>query len=176
MIYDDFALSIFPKYLEISLSDISAETRRLTSHLDCAQDNEPAAGNQVSATDVDIAMRLWELLRLSDYSEQPEDCCRTGMADIAQIGNLPFCVAWATRGGMNSFFDVTEREAQFWGEAGIDWRAIERANLSKMSADRPVSGEKLDGNGRPFLKVMLHDYAVGPLRLLLPTCLMTFSA
>jgi hypothetical protein len=57
LIYDDFALSIFPKYLEISLSDISAETRRLTSNLDCAQDNEPAAGNQVSATDVDIAMR-----------------------------------------------------------------------------------------------------------------------
>ncbi|EJL23793.1 hypothetical protein [Novosphingobium sp. AP12] len=87
---------------------------------------------------------------------------------IVQIGDLPFCAAWATCGEMNSFFYVTEREAQFWGDAGIDWRAEALENLSRMSANRPASGEKLDDDGVPFLKVMLHDDAIGPSRLLLP--------
>jgi hypothetical protein len=87
---------------------------------------------------------------------------------IIQVGELPFCVAWAACGDMNSFFYVTEREAQFWEDAGIDWRATALANLYKMSADRPASGEKLDDDGLPFLKVMLHEDAVGPSRLLLP--------
>jgi hypothetical protein len=69
---------------------------------------------------------------------------------------------------MNSFFYVTEREAQFWDDAGINWRATALENLTKMSANRPASGEKLDDDGVPFLKVMLHDDAVGPSRLLLP--------
>lgn len=87
---------------------------------------------------------------------------------IAQIGNLPFCVAWATCGDMNTFFYVTEREAQFWDGAGTDWRAAALENLEIISVDRPASGEKLDDEGLPFLKVMLHEDAVGPLRLLLP--------
>jgi len=87
---------------------------------------------------------------------------------IVQIGELPFCVAWATRGEMNSFFYVTEREAQFWEDSGIDWRATAFENLIKISANRPASGEKLDNDGAPFLKVMLHDDAIGPSRLLLP--------
>lgn len=87
---------------------------------------------------------------------------------IVQIGELPFCAAWATCGEMNSFFYVTEREAQFWDDAGIDWRATALENLSRMSASRPASGEKLDDDGVPFVKVMLHDDAAGPSRLLLP--------
>jgi hypothetical protein len=87
---------------------------------------------------------------------------------IVRIGELPFCVAWATCGEMNSFFYVTEREAQFWDDAGIDWRGIAMENLSRMAASRPASGEKLDNDGLPFLKVMLHEDAVGPSRLLLP--------
>jgi hypothetical protein len=87
---------------------------------------------------------------------------------IAQIGELPFCVAWATCGEMNSFFYVTHGEALFWEEAGIDWRATAFANLSRLSESRPASGEKGDEDGLPFLKVMLHDDAIGPSRLLLP--------
>ena len=87
---------------------------------------------------------------------------------IAQIGTLPFCIAWATCGEMNTFFYVTHREAQFWETAGIDWQAIAMENLSEMSAERPASGQKLDSAGVPFIKVMLHDDAVGPSRLLLP--------
>ena len=69
---------------------------------------------------------------------------------------------------MNTFFYVTEPEAQFWDDAGIDWRATALDNLARISKDRPASGEKLDEDGLPFLKVMLHDDAVGPSRLLLP--------
>lgn len=87
---------------------------------------------------------------------------------IARIGNLPFCIAWATCGEMNTFFYVTEGEAQFWDEAGIDWQATALANLARISANRPASGEKLDDDGLPFLKIMLHEDAVGPSRLLLP--------
>jgi hypothetical protein len=87
---------------------------------------------------------------------------------IVQIGELPFCAAWATCGEMNSFFYVTEGEALFWEEKGIDWRATAFANLSRMSENRPASGEKLDEDGLPFLKVMLHEDAIGPSRLLLP--------
>lgn len=87
---------------------------------------------------------------------------------IVQIGDLPFCAAWATRGEMNTFFYVTEGEARFWDDAGIDWRATALANLARISEGRPASGEKLDDNGMPFLKVMLHEDAVGPSRLLLP--------
>lgn len=42
------------------------------------------------------------------------------------------------------------------------------ANLSRISENRPASGEKVDDDGFPFLKVMLHEDAVGPSRLLLP--------
>ena len=87
---------------------------------------------------------------------------------IVQIGDLPFCAAWATCGEMNTFFYVTEHEAQFWEGAGIDWRATALANLARISENRPASGEKLDEDGLPFLKVMLHEDAVGPSRLLLP--------
>ncbi len=87
---------------------------------------------------------------------------------IIRIGNLPFCVAWATCSDINTFFYVTKHEAQFWDEAGIDWRGTALANLVKISANRPASGEKLDDDGIPFLKVMLHEDAVGPSRLLLP--------
>jgi len=87
---------------------------------------------------------------------------------IVQIGDLPFCAAWATCGEMNTFFYVTEREARFWDDAGIDWRATALANLARISEGRPASGEKLDDDGLPFLKVMLHEDAVGPSRLLLP--------
>lgn len=87
---------------------------------------------------------------------------------LVQLGELPFCLAWATCGEMNSFFYVTEREAQFWDDAGVDWRATALENLARISANRPASGEKLDDNGVPFLKVMLHDDAIGPSRLLLP--------
>lgn len=87
---------------------------------------------------------------------------------ISRIGDLPFCVAWAMCGEMNTFFYVTEAEEQFWDDAGIDWRATALANLARISSERPSSGEKLDENGRPFLKVMLHEDAFGPSRLLLP--------
>lgn len=87
---------------------------------------------------------------------------------IAQIGQLPFCAAWATCGEMNSFFYVTEGEARFWEDAGIDWRSKALENLARISVNRPASGEKLDGDSVPFLKVMLHDDAFGPSRLLLP--------
>lgn len=87
---------------------------------------------------------------------------------IVQIGDLPFCAAWATCGEMNTFFYVTEHEAQFWEDAGIDWRSTALANLARISENRPASGEKLDEDGLPFLKVMLHEDAVGPSRLLLP--------
>lgn len=87
---------------------------------------------------------------------------------IVRIGNLPFCTAWATCGEMNTFFYVTDGEARFWDDAGIDWRAKAFANLVRMSVSRPASGEKLDNDGLPFLKVMLHEDAVGPSRLLLP--------
>jgi len=87
---------------------------------------------------------------------------------IVRIGELPFCAAWATCGEMNSFFYVTEREARFWEDEGVDWRAIALENLSKLTENRPASGEKLDDNGLPFVKVMLHEDAFGPSRLLLP--------
>lgn len=87
---------------------------------------------------------------------------------ILQIGDLPFCAAWATLGEQNSFYYVTNREAKFWDGAGKDWRAIAFGNLLRMSEHRPASGEKLDDDGLPFVKVMLHDDAIGPSRLLLP--------
>lgn len=87
---------------------------------------------------------------------------------IVRIGELPFCAAWATCGEKNTFFYVTEREAQFWDDAGINWRAAAFANLARISVGYPASGEKLDEDGLPFLKILLHEDAVGPSRLLLP--------
>lgn len=87
---------------------------------------------------------------------------------IVRIGEPPFCAAWATCGDMNTFFYVTDREARFWEDSGIDWQAVALANLSRISEKLPASGEKCDDDGSPFLKVMLHDDAFGPSRLLLP--------
>jgi len=87
---------------------------------------------------------------------------------IVRIAELPFCAAWATCDEINTFFYVTDREAEFWSEAGIDWQAAAFSNLARMSAELPASGEKLDEAGLPFLKVMLHEDAFGPSRLLLP--------
>lgn len=87
---------------------------------------------------------------------------------IERIGELPFCVAWATCGEMNSFYYVTEREAQYWDKKGLDWQAMALANLANMTADRPATGQKLDEEGLPFVKVLLHDDTLGPSRLLIP--------
>lgn len=87
---------------------------------------------------------------------------------ITRINQLPFSIAWAACGEMNTFFYITDKEAQFWEGNGLDWKALALDNLARLSAKRPASGEKLDENGMPFLKVMLHDDAFGPSRLLLP--------
>lgn len=87
---------------------------------------------------------------------------------IVRIGELPFCAAWATCGDMNTFFYVTDQEARYWEEEGIDWQAMALSNLSKLSASQPASGQKLDDDGLPFVKVMLHGDALGPSRLLVP--------
>ncbi|MBZ9647701.1 hypothetical protein K9B33_09115 [Sphingobium sp. 3R8] len=119
------------------------------------------AGRGVEAVDRDLSRVVPIILPL-------ELLTSAWPGPIVQIGDLPFCAAWATCGEMNTFFYVTEREAQFWDEAGINWRATALANLARMSEERPASGEKLDEDGLPFLKVMLHDDAFGPSRLLLP--------
>lgn len=119
------------------------------------------AGRGVEPADRDISRVVPIIL--------PEELLNTDWpGPIVRIGDLPFCVAWATCGEMNTFFYVTETEAKFWDEAGIDWKAAALANLARFSAERPSSREKLDDNGRPFLKVMLHEDAFGPSRLLLP--------
>ena len=121
----------------------------------------PEAGHRVEPADRDLSRVVPIILPLELLNA-------SWPGPIVRIGELPFCVAWATCGEMNSFFYVTEREAQFWDEAGIDWRATAMENLSRMSENLPASGEKCDDDGLPFVKVMLHEDAVGPSRLLLP--------
>lgn len=87
---------------------------------------------------------------------------------IIQIGLLPFCAAWTFRGEMNTFFHFSHRDAQYWDEAEVDWRALAFRNLAKMARQQPASGYKDDDEGRPFVQVLLHDDAVGPSRLLVP--------
>lgn len=87
---------------------------------------------------------------------------------IVRIGALPFAMAWADCAQGNRFFYITREEAQAWEEAGIDWRGIAFDNLSRLTRLQPASGEKCDEHGRAFVKVMLHQDALGPSRLLLP--------
>lgn len=87
---------------------------------------------------------------------------------IVPIGQLPFAMAWAVRGDMNSFVYVSHEQAAFWQEAGLDWRKLAFENLRDMSTEKPAWGEKLDDDGRPFFQVLLHDDAIGPSRLLVP--------
>ncbi len=70
---------------------------------------------------------------------------------------------------MNTFFYVSDREAGYWETKGIDWRARAMTNLVAKSQQYPASGQKLGDDGKAFLKVMLHDDAIGPSRLLLPS-------
>ncbi len=41
-------------------------------------------------------------------------------------------------------------------------------NLANISADLPATTEKVDDDGLPFLKIMLHEDGLGPSRLPLP--------
>lgn len=87
---------------------------------------------------------------------------------IVRIGTLPFAMAWADCLPGNRFFYVTMDQAQAWEDSGIDWRAIAFDNLSRLTMRQPASGVKDDERGRPFVKVMLHQDALGPSRLLVP--------
>jgi hypothetical protein len=87
---------------------------------------------------------------------------------IVQIGQLPFAVAWAVVGEMNSFVYVNHAQATFWDDAGISWRKLAFENLCRMSEGNPATGEKLDDSGNPFVQVLLHNDAFGPSRLLIP--------
>lgn len=87
---------------------------------------------------------------------------------IVRIGTLPFAMAWADCVEGNQFFYVTADQAQAWDDAGADWRAIAFENLLRLTMRQPASGVKEDERGRPFVKVMLHQDALGPSRLLVP--------
>jgi hypothetical protein len=87
---------------------------------------------------------------------------------IVRIDRLPFALGWATLGEMNTFFYVTDAEAAYWAANGIDWRAVALDNLARLASTNPVSGQKLDADGRPFVQILLHDDAIGPSRLLIP--------
>jgi len=119
------------------------------------------AGSRVKPADRDLSRVFPVILPIALMNE-------AWPGPIVQIGELPFCIGWATCGEMNAFFYVAEDEALFWEEAGIDWRAAAFANLSRLSENHPASGEKCDEDGLAFLKVMLHDDAIGPSRLLIP--------
>jgi hypothetical protein len=87
---------------------------------------------------------------------------------IVRIGQLPFCVAWAIRGEMNTFFYVSHRDAEYWDKAEVDWQTLAFRNLVAMAQEQPASGYKDDDEGRPFVQVLLHADAIGPSRLLVP--------
>lgn len=87
---------------------------------------------------------------------------------IVRIGTLPFAMAWADCVEGNQFFYVTFEEAKAWDDAGIDWQAVALGNLTRLTMRQPASGVKDDEHGCPFVKIMLHQDALGPSRLLVP--------
>jgi hypothetical protein len=86
---------------------------------------------------------------------------------IEQIEPFPFAVAWGVSGELNSLVYVTNEHVEHWNSIGFDWRSQSIDNLRQRSTPG-ANGEKCDREGKPFVKVMLHDDGLGPSRLLLP--------
>ncbi len=86
---------------------------------------------------------------------------------IIPLGRLPFALAWATVPAQNRFVYLTHEQANYWQDAGIDWRLEAMRNLGRISQGR-WWGDKCDEAGKPFVLALLPDDALGPSRLLLP--------
>ena len=89
------------------------------------------------------------------------------LGPVEPIGNLPFVTIWGVVGESNTIVYVSHEQAAYWEGRGLDWRALAMHNLRNASIPG-ANGEKLDDEGRPFVKVMLQPDALGPSRLLLP--------
>jgi hypothetical protein len=85
---------------------------------------------------------------------------------IDELGPLPFVVAWTVL-AESSWEFIVDEQARDWDQQGFDWRGFAFRNLIRMSETQLDSG-KSDERGRPFIRVMLHEDAIGPSRLLLP--------
>lgn len=98
----------------------------------------------------------------------PDVILDTGWVGPAlRVEGTPFAVAWAETRPGHVWAYVTHAMAEGWSKAGMDWQQVAFQNLRRASMPG-ANGEKLDGEGRPFLKVMLQADAFGPSRLLIP--------
>lgn len=86
---------------------------------------------------------------------------------IEQLGRTPFAVAWAEVRSPNVFTYIDKETESYWNDRKIDWCNAAFRNLKEGSTPG-ASHEKLDEEGRPYLKVMLQADAFGPSRLLIP--------
>ncbi|NKJ44755.1 hypothetical protein [Novosphingobium sp. SG720] len=83
------------------------------------------------------------------------------------INETPFALAWAEVRDGNAWTYVSFAMADWWNGKGLDWQRMAFQNLRNAS-ELGANGEKLDCEGRPFMKVMLQADAFGPSRLLIP--------
>jgi len=98
----------------------------------------------------------------------PVECMDLGWpGPIEQIARIPLALAWAIVNEGNLWLYVTFEQASIWEQAGLGWREAAFENLRRL-ADAGGYGGKEDDSGRPFVKVMLQDDAMGPSRLLVP--------
>ena len=98
----------------------------------------------------------------------PFECLSEGWdGPIRQIGGVHIAQAWAIQGSDRCRHYVTDEQASNWDEAGVDWQAVALSNVRSLS-EQGGYGQKEDAAGQVFIKVMLHDDAMGPSRLFVP--------
>jgi hypothetical protein len=77
-------------------------------------------------------------------------------------------LSWGVQSPPNWLDYLNHAMAAAWEGQGVDWRTAATANLARLAATRPWSGELRDDDGRMILVVFLHDDGLGPSRLLVP--------
>ncbi|WP_018061782.1 hypothetical protein [Caulobacter sp. UNC279MFTsu5.1] len=89
-----------------------------------------------------------------------------GPVEALEVDGLD--LSWGVRGAANWLDYLNHDMVASWEGQGADWRAAATANLARMAATRPWSGELRDDDGRMILVVFLHDDGLGPSRLMIP--------
>ena len=108
-----------------------------------------------------------DLGRLYPIILPPELLEKEWPGPILPLRQAHCAVGWAEVRERNVWTYVSHAMADHWEHDGYDWRRIAYQNLRRASTPG-ANGEKLDEAGRPFIKVMIQEDALGPSRLLIP--------
>ena len=89
-----------------------------------------------------------------------------GPVETLEVDGLD--LSWGVHSAPNWLDYLNHDMVASWEGQGVDWRAAATANLTRLAAAQPWSGELRDDAGRMILVVFLHEDGLGPSRLMVP--------